>query len=88
MKRKTLNLIASLFFLFLVAGGYYFIWNSARSASSDTATTAAPSYIPVEVSTIKDQAQKLIQARENNAGLPIPSPTEKLGKPKPFNDPE
>lgn len=88
MKRGTLNLIVSLVFLLAIGVAYYFIWSSAKSATSGTSVTATTSYAPVDVSGIKVQAEKLIQSRENNAGIPIPIPTDKLGKPDPFSDPQ
>ena len=88
MKRGTLNLIASLIFLLVMGVAYYFIWSGARSASEGAIVSVAPSYTPVDVSGVKAQAEKLIQSRENNAGIPIPTPTDKLGKPDPFADPQ
>ena len=88
MKRGTLNIIASLVFMLAVGAAYYFIWSGASKVAEGTTTTVATSYAPVDVSGIKTQAEKLIQSRENNAGIPIPTPTEKLGKPDPFADPQ
>lgn len=88
MKRGTLNLVVSLVFLLAVAAGYYFIWSSAKSGSSGTTVDIVTSYTPVDVSGIKTQAEKLIQSRENNAGIPIPTPTDKLGKTDPFSEPQ
>ena len=88
MKRGTLNLTVSLVFLLAVVAGYYFIWSGAKSAASGTNITSVTNYTPVDVSGIKAQAEKLIQSRQNNAGMPIPTPIEKLGKPEPFSDPQ
>lgn len=88
MKRGTLNIIVALIFLLAVGAGYYFIWSGARSASEGTVVSITPSYKPVDISGIKSQAEKLIQSRQNNAGIPIPTPTEKLGKPDPFSNPQ
>ena len=88
MKRGKLNIIASLVFLLAVGIAYYFIWSGASSAAESTTVTVTTSYTPVDVSGIKTQAEQLIQSRENNAGIPIPTPIEKLGKPDPFADPQ
>lgn len=88
MKRGTLNIIISLIFLLAVGAGYYFIWSGARSASQGTTVSATVSYTPVDVSGIKAQAEKLVQSRQNNAGIPIPAPTGKLGKTDPFSEPQ
>lgn len=86
MKRGTLNLLGSLLFIILVLGGYFYIWRAASLNVPPSISTT--SYTPVDVSSIKGQADILIKARENNAGVPIPDPIEKLGKPNPFNNPE
>ena len=86
MKRGTLNLLGSLLFMILALGGYFYIW---RTASLNAPPSVSPtSYTPVDVTAIKTQADTLIKARQNNAGIPIPNPIEKLGKPNPFNSPE
>ena len=86
MKRGTLNLLLSLAFLFIVIGSFYFVWKSASQNAQPVIVSTT--YQTVDVSDIKNQADKLIKTRENNAGIPIPTPTEKLGKPNPFNNPE
>ena len=86
MKRGTLNLLASLLFLFMAAGAYYYLWNNTKTMAPPVVT--ATTYPPIDISSIKGQADTLVRARENNAGLPIPTPTEKLGKSNPFNNPE
>lgn len=88
MKRGTLNVIVSLVFLLAVAACYYFIWSGARNALETTSVDISVNYTPVDVSDIKNQAQTLIQSRQNNAGIPIPEPTQKLGKTDPFSNPE
>lgn len=86
MKRGTLNLFGSLFFMILALGIYFYVWRTASLNAPPSVSSV--SYVPVDVSSIKGQADALIKARENNAGIPIPDPIEKLGKPNPFNDPE
>jgi len=86
MKRGTLNLLAGLLFFFIIIGGYYYICRTASLSAPPVVTSTA--YAPINISDIKGQANVLIKARENNAGLPIPDPTAKLNKPNPFNDPE
>lgn len=88
MKRGTLNVVVSLVFLIAVGVCYYFIWSGARSASEATSVDVVTSFEPVDVSGVKSQAEKLIQSRVNNASIPIPAPTGKLGKPDPFSNPQ
>ena len=86
MKRGTINLFGSLLFMILVLGGYFYIWRTASLNAPPS--VSSESYAPVDVTAIKGQADILIKARENNAGIPIPDPIGKLGKPNPFNGPE
>ena len=86
MKRGTLNLLASMLFLVLVGAAFFLIW---RNASSNAAPIVpAESYIPIDISGVKAQADKIIKTRENNTPIPIPDPTGKMGKSDPFNNPE
>lgn len=87
MKRGTLNLLASMLFLVLVGAAFFLIWRNTSSNVS-APTVPAESYLPIDISGIKDQADKIIRSRENNTPIPIPDPTGKMGKSGPFNNPE
>ncbi len=88
MKRGTLNLIGALAFMILALGFYFFIWRGAGQQSQALAVPAE-SYPPVDITSIEPQAEKLVAARENNAGIPLPTPTDKMGqKSDPFAEPQ
>lgn len=84
MKKSTLNLIASLIFLAGVIIGFYSVWSS--SAKSGTATSE--SFVTLDISGVKEEAASLVAGRENNASIPLPVPTSKMGKTNPFSSPE
>ena len=87
MRRKTLNTILSFVFLAALLFAVYYIWqaNNSQFSSSSTPAELKPAE---DISGIKVQATKIISDRQNNAGIPLPTPIDKLGKPDPFNPPE
>lgn len=87
MKKSTIGVIASLLFMAITAGAFYYTWNSAKSESV-TAAADTSSFAVVDITGIKDEVTKLTTGNENNAGVPIDVPTAKLGKSNPFNNPE
>lgn len=84
MRRGTLNLIFSLIFLAIVVIGFYSIWSNGAKETTITPETFAT----LDTSGIKEQAQTLVANRENNANLPLPVPTTKMGRTNPFSNPE
>ncbi|MFA7244442.1 MAG: hypothetical protein WC080_04095 [Patescibacteria group bacterium] len=84
MKKRTFNLILSLIFLTIAIVGFYMIWKNNSSISVQNTA----SYITLDISGVKDEAETLVQGRENNAGIPLPDPTTKMGKANPFANPE
>ena len=88
MSKSSVNLISALIFLLLTAGGYYYIWsNSSVPSEIDAGSiTTSVSDVP-DISGLKQQADKLLSGLENNAGLPIPEPRQKMGSSNPFVTP-
>lgn len=80
MKSLNLNLIAGIAALIIVLGGYYWLWNTARTPSS-VATTTTSQY---EIGSIEKDAQNILAGLENNAGIPIGLPLQKMGRDNPF----
>lgn len=80
--KKSLNLIASLFFLIATGMAFYWLWTQTQNFTVNTAV--AENLKPVEVETVKNEAEKLLFGVENKAGIPIPSPVGKMGKENPF----
>ena len=69
-------------------GVLYYLWSSTQNASDISTSSEAQNYAVVDISNVKSQASKLLDGYVNNASIPIPEPTAKLGKTVPFNDPE
>lgn len=84
MKKRTLNLLLALVFFAATLIGFYSIWKSSVAEVPSEPET----YTALEISGVKEEASTLIQGRENNANLPIITPTSKMGKTNPFNNPE
>ena len=77
MKNK-LNLIMGLVFTAITAVAFYWLWSESNNFTIDT--TVAENLQPVEIETVKGQAESLLSGLENKASLPIPTPTAKMGK--------
>jgi hypothetical protein len=84
MKKNTLNLISSLVFLVVVLYAIFAVWRIANTVELNL--TANYSVGP-EFSGIEQKATKLLSGLENNAGIPLPTPTDKMGKSNPFTSP-
>lgn len=85
MKKKTLGLIASLIFALATVGGYYWLWTVSLNAEvtpSSVATTST--YAVVEIESVKKEAVDILNGLENRGNIPIPVPTEKMGRPNPY----
>lgn len=87
MKKSTLELVVGVLILVATIGTFAYLVLKSVNTGKDLASTSQI-YTPVDISGLKTQATKLISERSNNAGLPIPVPTEKMGKANPFNAPE
>ncbi len=88
MKKSSLSLIGSVFFLIVIIASFYSIWRSSSDSKQTSNKAFVSSYAPVDISGIKNQAIKIISKYQNNSGIPIPTPTDKMGRENPFNDPE
>lgn len=82
MSAKTLSLIGSIVFLALTAMGFVWLWSTSRPDLSHV--LVSESLKPVEIESIKSDAESLLKNVENNASLPIPIPLEKMGRDNPF----
>lgn len=87
MKKSSLGTIVAIIFMFTTIGLLYYFWSSSLKSAQNNAVPAT-TYVPVDVSGMKTEAAKLTSGAENNAGIPIPVPSTKLGKPNPFVAPE
>lgn len=84
MKKRTFNLILSVVFLAAVLIVFYTAWKN----NSGTVPASSGTYVTLDISGVKVQAEALMKDKENNANIPIAAPTTKLGKTNPFANPE
>lgn len=85
MKMKTISLIASLIFIIVTLGAFYWLWTIANDLKIDKAV--AENLKLVEIESVKKEATTLLSDLEKNSDIPIPVPTEKMGRENPFATP-
>lgn len=86
MKKSTLNKLFGFGFFVLVFVIIAYLYTS--SSSTDDTIQVSSFSSPVDIVSVESSAKKLISTRDNNAGIPIPVPVDKLGKTNPFSNPE
>ena len=79
---KLIGLILGLVFFLATAGGFYWLW--LQSKNFTVKTTVADNMKPIEIDSVKNQAVLLLSGLNNVSGMPIPVPTNKMGKVNPF----
>jgi len=82
---KNISLIASLVFIIATLGAFYWLWTMANNYEVDK--TVAENLKPVEIESVKKEATTLLSDLEKNSDIPIPVPTEKMGRENPFTNP-
>lgn len=75
--KKKLNLIIGLVFTAITAIAFYWLWSESNNFTTDT--TVADNLQPVEIETVKSQAESLLAGLENKSNLPLSTPTTKMG---------
>lgn len=82
IKQQNLALFASLFFLALVVVGFFWLWRTSQPA--DSSIVLDEKYETVEIASVKEKAQELIQSKGNLTQMPIKAPVDKVGRENPF----
>ena len=82
MNSKMMNLVGSVFFVAVTMFAFVWLWSLTRVQGS--LGVVAENLRPVEIESIKVDAERLIKDTENNASIPIAIPTEKMGRENPF----
>lgn len=83
MNTKAAGLIASIVFGALVAGGFFYILTKSKSYPQDL--PIADDLKPIEIESVKQDAENVLNGLEKLSDIPIPVPTGKMGKEKPFS---
>jgi len=82
MNIRAIGVIASLIFLIGTIGGFYWVWSQTKIFTVDS--TVASNLKPVEIASTKTEAINLLSGLQKFSDIPIPVPTEKMGKANPF----
>ena len=85
MNKKFAGLIASIMFAVVTAGVFYWLY-STTSKGAAPATTTSSSYSVVEIESVKTEAVDILSGLENKSGIPVPTPTDKMGRVNPYLD--
>lgn len=83
MNTKTIGVVASIIFAVLVVGGYFVLWTMAQSYPQDL--PVADNLNPIEIDSVKKDAENVLNGLQKVSDMPIPVPTNKLGKENPFS---
>jgi hypothetical protein len=84
MNKKSIGLIVSLVFALATAGGFYWLWTTSKADVSGTPIATTSTYTVVEIESVKKEAVDILSGLENKASIPIPTPTEKMGRVNPY----
>jgi len=83
MNAKTVGTVASIVFTVLVVGGYFVLWTMSQSYPQDS--PVADNLNPIEIDSVKQDAENVLNGLQKVSDIPIPVPTNKLGKDNPFS---
>lgn len=84
MRKSTINLLVSLVFGLITAGGFYWLWAQANKPIVDP-DSQAKTYTAVEIEAVKTQASDILGSLEKNSDIPLSTPTAKMGRANPFS---
>ncbi len=84
MNSNKINVTLSAIILFFTVFGFVWLFASASVKNTDT-TQIDTKYKTVDITSIKKDITDLLAERQNAGGMPIPSPTSKMGKENPFS---
>ena len=84
MSKTNIGLIISVVFALATAGGFYWLWTTSKTEVEGVVPATTSTYTIVEIESVKKEAVDILAGLENKAGIPIPIPTEKMGRPNPY----
>ncbi|MCL5410322.1 MAG: hypothetical protein M1324_00500 [Patescibacteria group bacterium] len=83
MNTKTISVVASIVFAVLVVGGFFALWTMSKSYPQNL--PVSDDLKPIEIDSVKKDAENVLSNLEKNSDIPIPVPTNKMGKENPFS---
>lgn len=85
MSTKLIGLITSIVFLIGTIGGFFWLWNTSKNITAPSAVAA--DLQPIEIESVKQEATDLLSGLSRNSDIPIGTPTDKMGRTNPFQQP-
>jgi len=83
-KARMYGIVGSSILLIVTIAGFFWLWNSTRSAAVAD-TSAAQTYQTVEISSLAETAKSLVSGKQNAGYLPVQAPTaDQIGRENPF----
>lgn len=82
MNMRIINLVLSVIFATTTIAMFYWLWTLTGTVSTEFAV--AENLKPIEIESIKKEANTLLEGLSKVSDMPIPTPTEKMGKTNPF----
>jgi len=79
---KTISMIASLIFVAAAVGGFLWLWQMSKQYNTDP--PVADNLQPIEIESVKKDAENVLSGLEKSSDIPISTPVDKMGKANPF----
>jgi len=76
--------VVGLVLLILATGAFVWLWFGFQRPNSEMYQSTT-NLEPISVAGVESQAKTLLEGLKNNAGIPIPLPTGKMGRSDPFS---
>jgi flagellar basal body-associated protein FliL len=83
MNKSLAGFIAVMIFALATAGAFYWLWTTSKSEATSKGVLDS-SYSAVEIDSVKKEAVDILSTLENKAAIPIPTPTDKMGRTNPY----
>jgi len=83
MNEKLVTIVLSLLVLVGTAFGFYWLWSQSNNY---TKSIAVPENLQqIEIETVKNDAQAILEDKESVSDIPISVPDQKMGRENPFD---
>lgn len=87
MNLKAVGLICTLIFTVGVVFAFFWLWTQQTSPSaSSTLGSGSSTFKQIEVSTVKKEAEEILNGKEKFSDIPISVKLNKMGRTNPFEN--
>ncbi|OQA04354.1 MAG: hypothetical protein BWY68_00381 [bacterium ADurb.Bin400] len=83
MNKNLMGMIGGLSMVVISVLAFVWLWSQTRVVAVDSGMVM-DNLQPVDVQSLENSTKELIEGLENNAGMPIPVPIDKMGRDNPF----